>query len=252
MKSLIVALTALLLAGCSSTPDPDQDPRDPFEHFNREMWDFNQELDRNIISPAADVYDEIPEGVRRALYNMAENLDEPSSFVNNTLQAKFADAGVSLSRFVINSTVGLLGLFDVASHVGLNKRQEGFGEVLATWGVTDGPYLMLPVLGPTVVIDRGGDVVDGMYFPYPLLTWPMDIARWTIKGLETRIQLRQQERVLNNSLDPYAFVREAYFQNWRDRVYDGNPPVEMEDDEFEDFEDFDRFDDIDLESQTQP
>ena len=223
------------LAGCSTTPDdPYADERDPFEDVNRDLWDFNQDLDEWVISPAADVYGTIPKPVRDGLYNVVDNLDEPSSTVNNILQWKLTDAGVSISRFVINSTVGLLGFFDVAEKIGLDKRQEGFGEVLASWGVMDGPYVMLPGLGPTVVVDRGGDYVDGTYFPFDLLSTPVNIARWTIYGLETRIRLRDQEQVLENSLDSYAFVREAYFQNWQDKVYDGNPPV---DEEFDDYDD---------------
>lgn len=243
MKHLLMAMMLALLAGCSSTPDNGNDddyadPRDPFESVNRDLWDFNEALDDAVIRPAAMAYEKIPEPVRDGLYNMADNLDEPSSTVNNLLQWKIADAGISLSRFVLNSTVGLLGFFDVAGELGMTKRQEGFGEVLASWGVGNGPYLMLPAMGPTVVTDRGGDYVDGLYFPLDLLSWPANLARYTIKGLTTRLELRQQEQVLDNSLDPYSFVREAYFQNWRNDVYDGNPPLE-EPEEFEEFEDFD-------------
>ncbi|RUO79786.1 hypothetical protein CWI84_09155 [Idiomarina tyrosinivorans] len=233
MKKFLIILGVVMLSACSSTPDDQYvDQRDPFEDVNRDMWEFNRDLDEAVIKPAADVYDEIPEPVRRSLYTMMDNLDEPSSMVNNLLQGKVADAGISLGRFLLNSTVGLLGLFDVATPLGLDKRQEGFGEVLASWGVGNGPYLMLPVIGPTVPTDRGGDVADGQYFPFPLLSWPIDLARYTIKGLDARIELRKQERVLNNALDPYTFVKEAYFQNWRNRVYDGQVPDDEMGDDF--------------------
>ena len=225
-----IAIIVLGLGGCASAPDdPYADPRDPFEQVNREVWDFNQTLDDYVIWPAAQAYGTIPQPVRTGLLNAAENLGEPSHFVNNTLQGKFKDAGVTFWRFLINSTVGVLGVFDVATPMGLTVRDEGFGETLAVWGVSDGPYLMLPGMGPTVVLDRGGDVVDGMYFPIDDLSTPLTIGRLAIRALALRLRLQDQKSLMENSLDSYSFVREAYFQNWRDNVYDGNPPVEEQD-----------------------
>ena len=244
----LLLLVSLLTAGCSSTPDdPYADPRDPFEDFNRGMWEFNRDVDKAVLKPAAETYEYIPQPIRTSLYQAVENLEEPSSFVNNLLQWKVADAGISLGRFVVNSTVGLVGLFDVATPMGLTKREESFGQTLAVWGVPEGPYLMLPLMGPTVVVDRGGDYADGQYFPYPLLSWPLDVARYAIKGLEMRLRLRQQERVLENSLDPYSFVKDVYYQRWQDQVFDGNPPLEDEDfdDWDEDWDGDDEFDELD-------
>lgn len=236
----LLLLVSLFMVGCSSTPeDPYADPRDPFEDFNRDMWEFNRDVDEAVIEPAAETYAHIPQPIRTSLYQAVENLEEPSSVVNNLLQWKIADAGISLGRFVVNSTIGLVGLFDVATPMGLTKREESFGQTLAVWGVPEGPYLMLPLMGPTVVVDRGGDYADGQYFPYPLLSWPVDLARYVIKGLELRLRLSDQERVLENSLDPYSFVKDVYYQRWQDQVFDGNPPLEEEnfeqwDEEFED------------------
>lgn len=235
IKGLVVVLGLLTLSACSSTPeDPYADERDPFEDMNRAVWDFNQDLDKAVIKPTAEAYENVPEPIRNSLYRAFENLQEPWSMVNNLLQAKFADAGITAGRFVFNSTIGLLGLLDPATEMGLTKREESLGETLAVWGVPEGPYLMLPVLGPTVVIDRGTDWVDSNYFPYTEIDSDWTIPRYVVKGLETRLRLRDQEQVLENSLDPYTFVKEAYYQNWHYKVHDGNPPEETDetDEEF--------------------
>lgn len=239
MRQGLILSVLLLLGGCASAPadDPWADPRDPYEEFNRDMWAFNETLDEAVVRPAAVAYSKVPQPVRKGLYNVVENLEEVPSFVNNTLQGKVADAGVTFWRFAINSTVGVLGIFDVASHIGLNKRKEGFGETLASHGVMDGPYVMLPGMGPTVVVDRGGDVVDGMYFPIDDLSGPTNIVRWVIKGLDARVKLMELEPMLEDSLDPYSLVKEAYYQRWRDKVYDGNPPELPEDELDDDFYD---------------
>lgn len=243
-RFLLVALLALSAGACSSSPDdPYADPRDPFETVNRDLWDFNQELDEAILWPAAQAYGNIPEPGRRGLRNLVDNLGEPSYLLNNALQGKAADAGVSFWRFAINSTVGVLGIFDVAAQWGIEPRPESFGETAASWGIGDGPYVMLPGIGPTVVIDRSGDVVDGMYFPIDNLDSGVSFARLVIKALDTRLRLQEQQSLMENSLDSYSFVREAYFQNWRNKVYDGNPPPEPQTDEEELDDDFyDQFD----------
>ncbi|WP_417688083.1 VacJ family lipoprotein [Pseudidiomarina sp.] len=232
MKHYLLAgmIAVLGLSGCATAPDdPYADPRDPFEEVNRDVWDFNEALDENVLWPVARTYGKIPQPVRTGLLNAAENLGEPSYLVNNTLQGKFKDAGISFWRFLINSTVGVVGIFDVAGEMGLTRREEGFGETLASWGVGDGPYVMLPAMGPTVPVDRGGDLVDGWYFPLDDLNTPVSVARVAIKALELRLRLQEQQALMENSLDPYSFVREAYYQSWRNKVYDGNPPAEEAD-----------------------
>lgn len=256
-KGVSAGLALLLVSGCAQTPDSDsaadvdvdttsasaaqfdfdfRDERDPWERMNRPLYDFNRSvLDPYLISPAASAYALVPQPVRDGLFNATENIVEPASTVNNLLQGKFKAAGISAGRFLMNSTIGLFGLFDVASKMGVGKEQESFGETLAVYGVPDGPYVMLPGAGPTVIIDRGGDFVDGYVWPATLLSWPVSIARYAIRGLETRIALRDLEPMLNNAIDEYAFVREAYFSTWRDKVYDGNPPM---DDLYDDFDDW--------------
>lgn len=244
LKALTAAVAMVVLSGCSSTPDdPYADKRDPFEDVNRVMWDFNQEVDEAVIKPAADVYKKVPEPIRTSLHNAFENLQEPWSVVNNVLQGKPTGAAVSAGRFFFNTTIGLLGLLDPATEMGLTKREESLGQTLAVWGVPDGPYLMLPIAGPTVLIDRGTDWVDGNYFPYTEIDSDWDIPRYTVKGLRARLSLSKQEQMLENSLDSYTFVKEAYFQNWRYQVYDGNPPPEEDEgnESFDDFEEFEEF-----------
>ena len=244
LKALTAVLAMVVLSGCSSTPDdPYADKRDPFEDVNRVMWDFNQEVDEAVIKPAAEVYKKVPEPIRTSLHNMFENLQEPWSVVNNVLQGKPTGAAVSAGRFFFNTTIGLLGLLDPATEMGLTKREESLGQTLAVWGVPDGPYLMLPIAGPTVLIDRGTDWVDGNYFPYTEIDSDWDIPRYTVKGLRARLSLSKQEQMLENSLDSYTFVKEAYFQNWRYQVYDGNPPPEEDEgnESFDDFEEFEEF-----------
>src|SRR5690606_38139176 len=139
-RLLAIAAVALLASGCASAPQDDAwaDERDPFEQVNRDVWDFNEELDDAVIRPEAKAYSHVPKPVRKGLSNAVESLDEVSSLVNNALQGKVVDAGVSFWRFTINSTVGVLGIFDVATEMGIERREEGFGEVLATYGVADG------------------------------------------------------------------------------------------------------------------
>jgi phospholipid-binding lipoprotein MlaA len=250
---------AAMLTACSGTPDsePDRettaakeaaaetggepqfdfrDERDPLEGFNRHMWNLNRNvIDRYIVSPAATAYEKVPKPLRWGIYNMTDNLTEPASAVNNLLQGKGKSSLVSVGRFVFNSTLGLFGFFDVATEMGLEQDRETFGETMAVYGSPNGPYVMLPGLGPTVVIDRGGDFVDEFYSPTMFLSFQANLARFILRGLDQRIELREVEPILDNSLDEYAFVRESYFSYWEDKVYDGDPPRGNRwDDDFED------------------
>jgi len=226
---LVLATVLLILGGCASRPTANeqaqqyQDPKDPFESFNRTMWDFNYDiLDEYILRPTTVAYvDYMPQIVRSGLLNIAENLEEPSNSLNNLLQGKLDGTFISLGRFLLNSTVGLLGLIDVASEIGLESKEEEFGEVLGKWGVGTGPYLMVPALGPTDVRSSVGDLVDVSYSPLNGLNLYLGFLRVGIKALEGRASLIQQEQQLNSSADPYAFVKSAYFQNLEFKVKDG-------------------------------
>ncbi|WP_017445167.1 VacJ family lipoprotein [Gayadomonas joobiniege] len=252
-NTLVAAFTltlSLLLSACASKNDAQaqvesnqlndgNEVYDPLEPINRISWDIQYDfLDPYFIKPVAIGYrDYMPNFLRSGLLNMANNLDEPSALINNLLQAKGTDAAVSGGRFLINSTLGLLGLIDVASHLGLEEKHEEFGEVLGTWGVSTGPYLML--VGPSDTRDTTGDLVDSAYFPLAALSWPANLLRWSVKSVEGRIRLLDQEQLLEDSSDPYIFVRESYFQRVRYEIYDGNVPQpkisEKEEDDFEAF-----------------
>lgn len=223
------SLAFLVLSGCATHQGANEqaetyhDPKDPFESVNRDMWDFNYDvLDAYILRPTAVVYSEyMPQFARTGLLNVALNLEEPTNSVNNLLQGKLDGTFVSLGRFLLNSTVGLLGAFDVATEIGLNRQDEEFGEVLGKWGVGTGPYLMIPALGPNDPRSGVGDYVDSAYGPLDSLNIYFTILRSGIKVLEARAALIQQEQQLEDSADRYSFVKNAYFQNLEYKVKDG-------------------------------
>ena len=234
-------LVMLTLGGCASNNSAQQeqsyeDPKDPLESINRTMWDFNYEiLDEYILRPTAVAYvDYVPGIARTGLYNIALNLEEPSNSVNNLLQGKLDGTFISLGRFLLNSTVGLLGMIDVATEIGLNREEEEFGEVLGKWGVGTGPYLMIPALGPNDVRSGVGDIVDTAYGPLDSLNFPLAFLRTGIKALEARASLIQQEQQLEAAIDPYSFVKNAYFQNLEFKVNDGNVEISEEEKELDD------------------
>lgn len=239
-KVAAMLLSLALLAGCASSEQAKQqaaesnavpppvydDPRDPWERVNRPLWDFNYDvLDAYILRPVTVGYmTVVPKPVRKGLINVVDNLGEPASFLNSILQAKPEKAAVSAGRFLVNSTVGIAGLFDVASKMGMEPADEDFNQTLAVWGVGDGPYLMVPARGPTTIRGTAGGIVDNLYFPLGLLNTPLTLTRAAIMALDGREQLMQVENMLNNSLDPYSFVKEGYFQRQQFKIYDGNPP----------------------------
>lgn len=247
--SYLALLAVLLLAGCASNhaaqqaEEIDANNNDPLEPVNRAMWDFNYDiLDQYLLRPAAKGYVAVMPGfARKGLINMATNLEEPGYIVNNLLQGKVDESFVSLGRFLINSTVGLVGAVDVASKIGLERAKESFGEVLGVWDVNTGPYLMVPALGPNDARSLTGDVVDNMYYPLTLLNTNITLFRSAVMALETRANLLSQDKTIAQSLDPYAMVRDAYFQNLEYKVKDGN--VE-EDEDFDEGFDEDEFDDF--------
>ena len=241
--SVLILLTGLLLlGGCASqqnTAEKTQqyaDPKDPLESFNRIMWDFNYEvLDEYVLRPSAVAYvDYMPQIARSGLLNMAENLEEPSNSLNNLLQWKLDGTFISLGRFLLNSSLGLLGMIDVASEIGLEPQEEEFGEVLGKWGLDTGPYLMIPARGPSDVRSSIGDVVDTSYSPLDGLNFYFSFLRVGIKALEGRASVIQQEQQLSSSSDPYAFVKSAYFQNLEFKVNDGMIEKSEEEAELED------------------
>lgn len=206
------------------------DPHDPLETFNRTVYAFNDDFDRAIVKPTAESYLRVvPAPIRRGIGNFFGNLFEPTVIVNDVLQGKIGQAAADSGRFLINSTLGLLGIFDVAGHMGLEKHNEDFGQTLGKWGFGHGPYLVLPFLGPSSVRDGLGLIP---YYVYTNPTTAVDDSgvRWgatMVEAVDTRADLLGASRVLEQATtDPYVFLREAYLQKRRSLVYDGSPPRE--------------------------
>ena len=170
-----------------------------------------------------------------------QDINKPVSYFDLELdsdQAKFSDAATSTGRFLLNSTIGLFGFFDPASDFGWERKQEEFGEVLGSYGVGDGPYLVVPALGPSSVREEAGDFVDRYYWPLAVIDFWPNIARMAVLGLEGRAAIKDQEALIQEAIDPYEFVKNAYFQNMKYKVYDGNPPIEIDEDEEAELEAF--------------
>lgn len=238
-----VVLLFVLLSGCASNGDY-RDPRDPLESYNRVMYRVNDTLDRGLIKPLARGYTAItPAPVNRGITNFFGNLADVTSAINNVLQFKLQRAASDVGRVVFNTTIGLLGFIDVASNMNLPKYGEDFGQTLGVWGFGPGPYIVLPLLGPSSTRDTVGVVVG--WFTDPVRYVRKERIRYGLVALrliDKRASLLGASRVMDEAaLDPYQFMRDAYLQKRRHEVYDGNPPPEPFDDEFDDEfgEDFD-------------
>ncbi|MBQ4831748.1 VacJ family lipoprotein [Pseudoalteromonas sp. MMG010] len=237
-RASIVFVCFLILSGCAQVPESKVDERDPLQSINRPLYDFNFDvLDAYILRPTAVGYLAItPAPVRSSVVNFTNNISAPVDIINAGLQGKAGNASVSLARFLVNSTVGVFGLFDVASSLGLQIVDEDFGQTLGVWGIGDGAYLMVPGIGPSTARNLTGDVVDNFVLPEIALTTPQSVLVFALKAVEARANLIAQEGLLNDSLDPYLFVKDIYFQRQLFELYDGNPPIKEEPDDFD--EDF--------------
>ena len=225
---LTALCSVIAMAGCASLPPGRQpDPTDPFERYNRAAYAFNDALDRGLIKPVAQAYQAVtPEFARRGVSNFFGNLSDVPTAVNDVLQGKGKLALTHTGRFLINSTVGVLGLFDVATPLGLSRQREDFGQTLGTWGLDSGPYLILPLLGPSSVRDAAGLPVD--FALDPLSHLHDDRWLWGLEALrvvDKRASVLGIEKTLQSvEIDPYLFTRDAYLARRRNAVYDGNPP----------------------------
>ncbi len=227
MALVLVLGAAIGLAGCATGPDAD--PRDPLEPYNRATDSFNQLLDRALLKPLAQGYNAVtPAPVNKGVTNFFNNLSDIRSAINNLLQFKIGRAFSDVGRVAINSTVGILGLMDVASNMDMPRYNEDFGQTLGVWGMGSGPYIVLPLFGPSSGRDGVGLVVD--WFADPINYIEDDTVRWSLNGLDiidTRADLLNASRVVDQAaLDPYAFVRDAYLQRRENLVHDGNPPLD--------------------------
>jgi phospholipid-binding lipoprotein MlaA len=224
MQKAVLAVCALLLSGCATIPSGKADPRDPWEGFNRASYKFNDALDRAIAKPVAKGYKKVtPRVVRTGVSNFFSNLGSITTVFNDVLQGKMKQAGQDSGRFLLNSTLGLAGLFDPASAAGIERNDEDFGQTLGKWGVKSGPYLMLPILGPSTVRDTVGRLPD--QFTSPVNYLQDDSTRYIIDGVgfvDMRASLLDLDAQIEKSYDKYAFIRNAWLQRREYKVTDGN------------------------------
>jgi phospholipid-binding lipoprotein MlaA len=238
-----VVLLLGLLSGCASLPPGAKpDPADPWERMNRGTHRFNNAVDRAVLKPAATAYrDYVPRLVRVGIGNVLDNLDYPVTILNQFLQGKLVDGLKDTGRFVMNSTLGIGGLFDPASDAGLPKNDEDFGQTLGRWGVPSGPYLEIPFLGPSTVRDAPSRYLDSFNRQAelfnidlgPLDDTTVEYVRIGLSALDTRVDLMNVDRVREQAYDEYVFVRDAWRQRREYSVRDGD----VEEEPLEEFPD---------------
>jgi phospholipid-binding lipoprotein MlaA len=222
------ALVALSLSGCATTAATTAG--DPLERMNRATHRFNDAIDRAVLKPVATRYrDHVPQWIRTGVGNVLEHLGFPTTIVNDLLQLKIKDTLVDLGRFTVNSTLGIGGLLDPASRFGIPKNDEDFGQTLGRWGMPAGPYLVLPLLGPSTVRDAPSNVVDG-YTDIRTQADLKDAERAGVAALsivDRRAQLLSLESSLQSAFDRYAFIRDAWLQRREYQVKDGDVPEQV-------------------------
>jgi phospholipid-binding lipoprotein MlaA len=228
---LAILALAFCAAGCAAADNQEAaTANDPLEPMNRFFFDFNQTLDKHAALPAATFYTStVPSPVRGGMHNFLANFSGPASIVNNVLEARVTDAGHEALRFVINTTVGVAGIFDIATDWGFPDRSRDFGETLGVYGIEQGPYLVLPLRGPTAVRDFAGNYIDGFFSPlyYMHLQFSgkqyVGLVKSTIGSVDNRanniVTYRDIER---NSVDFYATMR-AYYRQRRERQVEDTP-----------------------------
>src|SRR5690554_1485337 len=212
----------------------DRTNTDPWEGFNRKIFVFNETLDKHLLRPVAQGYRKVtPDVVDRGITNIFNNLDDVLVFANSLFQLKGHSAAVSLSRFIFNTTFGIAGFFDVATEFGLEKQEEDFGQTLGYWGVGPGPFLMLPVLGPSTVRDGTARVPEIYLDPaYYWLSVREGVAVAVVKGIDRRADLIPGESLVVG--DRYSFIRNSYLQRREYLVKDGQVDDPFASEEFDD------------------
>lgn len=237
IKTFLASMLAVLLAGCVHSPP--SDPWDPLEPVNRFNYSFNEKADDYVLHPVAKGYDTVvPDQVQASIGNFFDNIKQPVTMVNSLLQLKWGKFNQSLGRFIVNSSFGIGGLFDVASKLDIPAPKEDLGQTLGYWGIGQGMYIYLPILGPTTGRDMLGrlgdqfatpmnyvneiDVIDDHY------SW-LPYALHVIHGMNIRASLLGFEDTLEQQFDPYAFVRGYYLEKRLKDVYDGDIPEDMQD-----------------------
>lgn len=229
VRSVMAGLLVLGLVGCASGPGAKA--RDPLEPWNRGVTEFNDAVDGNVLIPVATAYRDVtPAPVRQGISNFFANLEDAWSFVNNLLQFKGHAATESFMRFSVNTFFGLGGVLDIATEMRLEKQTKDFGHTLGYWGVGPGPYLVLPLLGPSTlrdasarVVSHQGDLVNHIE------KVPVRNVATVVRIIDTRAKFLKASSVLDEiALDKYTFTRDAFLQRRRSSIFDGNPPEEEE------------------------
>lgn len=228
LLSLLLISTIVLFSGCATTAQIKEN-RDPFEKINRPIHRLNHALDNALLKPVTKTYVKvIPQPIRSGVSNVFSNLGEPNVIINDVLQGKMNLAVSDTMRFIVNSTIGLGGILDPGTQMGLEKHHEDYGQTFATWGFGEGPYLVLPLSGPTTLRDLPGGFLNS--FTNPLVYINNDVVRFAIGTLGT-VNTRSNnidniETVDESAIDRYIFVREAYRNNRIFNIHDGNPPLD--------------------------
>ena len=227
VRVLLAALALGFASGCATTNGGD--PRDPLEGFNRSMYGFNEAFDESIGRPVATAYKTaVPDPVRTWVRNFFANIDDLFIGVNNVLQGKIADGWTDWVRFAFNTTIGIAGINDVASEMGLEKHNEDFGQTFGRWGASDGAYLVWPLIGSSNVRDSAGLVLDSYFDPVRRHD-PSGVRTFAVvlRATGKRADLLDASRILEEAaLDKYVFQRDAYLQRRRGQIFDGNAPRE--------------------------
>lgn len=236
-------LAALWLHGCSSSPAKTKDARDPIEGWNRGVQNFNDKLDDYVMKPVATGYKKVtPSFIDRGITNFYSNVEDVTVIGNDLLQFKLMQTGKDLGRLFVNSTVGLAGFVDVASKMNLPKHDEDFDQTLAKWGVPSGPYVVLPMLGPSTprgIFGLAGDTASNpINWITPMAGYSMSgwhFTDWIVLGsgglrqIDQRSDLLSASKIMDEaSVDRYEFIRNAYFQQRNYAIHDGNPPLDEE------------------------
>ena len=227
MTRLVLLLAVVALCGCATSPDAD--PRDPLEPMNRAVYEFNDTFDQAIATPVAKAYRGLLHvEIRNRISNFWSNIGDVFIGVNNVLQGKLQDGIEDWARVAFNSTIGLAGIHDVATDMGIEKHDEDFGQTFGRWGVGSGPYLVIPFIGPSTLRDGTGLMLDFYFDPWNDVT-PSSVRdpMWALRFVNRRAELLDATSLLEQAaLDRYIFLRDAYLQRRRSQIYDGHPPRE--------------------------
>lgn len=240
---VLVLFVTLLFQGCASTPkssDQQSDAVDPHEDINRAAYDFTDRIDRTVFMPIVNTYiDYMPNAAQRSIGNFYDNLSYPNVVLNDFLQGKVKQGFQDTLRFAINSSIGLFGLFDMATHMGLQEHDEDFGQTLGVWGVTTGSYLFIPLLGPSNQRDVTGIPVglltNALFYAGLIIGSPVTVPLGFLGAIDKRARLVGPMRIRDEAaIDPYLFVREASMQQREFLVHDGKLPLDLYYEPFQD------------------